>query len=203
MHESFDTQSLQDERASLEAPPRGADETKAVAREVRKPRKKRILTDQTQAEICAMISVGCSLRTAARLAGCSEAAIRKLTRRDQAFAKRFREASMRREVFPLRNIINASQTRWRAAAWFLSRLNPAEYGYRKPETISPQMLREWTTALAGAIMKAVEDDATLERIVEVFNRLSPKKDPHEEMQRVTMPSGYDAKAERERKHPGR
>jgi hypothetical protein len=203
MHESFGTQPLQDVGASLEPPSGGADETKAVARQAPKARKKRKLTDQTQAEICAMISVGCSLRTAARLAGCSEAAIRNLTCRDQAFAKRFREASIRRELFPLRNIINASQTRWRAAAWFLSRLNPAEYGYRKPEAISPQMLREWTTALAGAIMKAVEDDATLERIVEVFNRLSPKKDPREEMQRVTMPSGYDANAERERKHPGR
>jgi hypothetical protein len=203
MHESFGAEPLKDERVSLEAPTGGADQSKAVGRRAPKPRRKRILTDQTQAEICAMISVGCSLRTAARLAGCSEAAIRNLARRDEAFAKRFREASMRREIFPLRNIINASQTRWRAAAWFLSRLNPAEYGYRKPEAISPQMLREWTTALAGAIMKAVEDDATLERIVEVFNRLSPKKDPREEMQRVTMPSGYDANAERKRKHPGR
>jgi hypothetical protein len=190
MDESFGTEP-RDERASPAAPTGGADQSQATAREALRPRKKPKLTDETQAEICAMISVGCSLRTAARLAGCSEAAIRNLKRRDSAFAKRFREASIRREVVPLRAIINASQTRWRAAAWFLSRLNPAEYGYRKPEAISPQMLRDWSLALAGAIKQVVEDDATLERIREVLNRLLPKKDRREEMQRVTMPPAYD------------
>ncbi|MGE0693301.1 MAG: hypothetical protein AB7O59_04275 [Pirellulales bacterium] len=147
-----------------------------------------------------MVGVGCSVRTAARLAGCSEAAIRKLKRRDEAFAKRLRDAALRREIFPLRNIINASQTRWRAAAWFLSRLNPAEYGYRKPEAISPQMLRDWSTALARAIVKAVEDDATLERILEVFNRLVPKQDRREEMQQVTMPPHYQPLDDFDRPH---
>jgi DNA-binding CsgD family transcriptional regulator len=196
MDESFGTEP-KDEGASPAAPTGGADRGKDAGTEARKPRKKPKLTDETQAEICAMISVGCSLRTAARLAGCSEAAIRNLKRRDRAFAKRFREASIRREVFPLRAIINASQTRWRAAAWFLSRLNPAEYGYRKPEAVSPEALRDWSLALAGAIREVVEDDATLARILEVFNRLVPKKDRREEMQSVTMPPGYDANAESE------
>jgi len=73
---------------------------KAVDREVPIPKscKKRKLTDETQTQICAMISVGCSMRRAARLAGCSESAIRNLLRRDEAFAKRLREASMRREI---------------------------------------------------------------------------------------------------------
>jgi hypothetical protein len=137
---------------------------------------------------------------AAQRAGCSEAAVRNLARRDDDFARRFREAAIRREVFPLRNIINASQTRWRAAAWYLSRLNPQEYGYRKPETVTPQMLRDWTSALGSAIMQAIEDDATLARIANVLNRLSPKKNRREEMERVTMPSDYDVNAPSEGTH---
>ena len=57
------------------------------------------------------------------------------------------------------------------------------------------MLRDWSTAFVSAIVQAVEDNASLERILEVFNRLSPKTDAREEMQRVTMPAGYHAKAE--------
>jgi len=121
MQESFGP-GTPDERAAVEGLRGGGggeDDSKAVDREVpkSKSRRKRKLTDEVQTQICSMISVGCSRRTAARLAGCSESAIRKLSRCDEAFATRLRDASMRREIFPLRNIINASQTRWRAAAW--------------------------------------------------------------------------------------
>ncbi len=203
MDESFDTQPPQHQGASREALPAGGDGTKAAAQGTPKSRKKRKLTDEKQIEICAMIGVGCSLRTAARLAGCSEAAVRNLVRRDEAFATRFREASIRREVFPLRNIINASQTRWRAAAWYLTRLNPEEYGYRRPETVTPQMIRDWVRELSSAIVQAVEDDATLARLANVVKRLSPKIDQRDEMESVRMPPGYDANAEWEGTHADR
>jgi hypothetical protein len=200
MDESFETQPPQHQGSSREVPPAGADETKAVAKGAPKARTKRKLTDEKQIEICAMIGVGCSLRTAARLAGCSEAAVRNLVRRDEAFAARFREAAIRREVLPLRNIINAGQTRWRAAAWYLARLNPEEYGYRKPQTVTPQMIKDWVRELSGAIVQAVEDDATLARLANVLKGLSPKKDQRDEMQSVMMPPGYDADAEWEGSH---
>src|SRR5262249_52522796 len=109
MQESFGKESTQDDTTQDDTPARearqeGEKSSKAVDQQLptRKTRKKRKLTDEAQTQICAMIGVGCSLRTAARLAGCSESAIRNLARHDDAFATRLREASVRREVFPLR-----------------------------------------------------------------------------------------------------
>lgn len=193
MQESFGPESTPDEQASQEAGRAGGDDSNTLDREVPKPktRRRRKLTDEVQTEICAMISVGCSKRTAARLAGCSEAAIRNLSRHDEVFAARLRQACQRREIFPLRNIINASQTHWRAAAWYLSRLNPEVYGYRKPETVTPRVIEKWTTALAKDISAAIQDPATIRRILEVFKRLAPSPDPRHEMRQTKMPPPYD------------
>lgn len=200
MHESFDAETVRDERPLLEASSAGADVKQAAADDAPKPRRKRKLTEEKQTEICAMISVGCSERTAARLADCSETAARNLVRRDKAFAQRFRQAAIRREVFPLRAIINASQSRWRAAAWYLARLNPNEYGSQKPETVTPEMLENWLSDLGEAILEAVQDQATRDRIAEVLGRLLPKADRYEEMRPVKMPRGYDAQAEYDKKY---
>ncbi len=168
-----------------------------------RPRQKRKLTDEMQTEICSMISVGCSMRTAARLAGCSEASIRGLAERDEAFFERLRAACMRREVLPLSAILKASQTHWRAAAWYLSRLNREEYGYRRAETVSPVMLREWTDELHKAVLAALSDKAARRRFLRILDRLEPAPDAREEMRYVSMPYPFDARTEQENKLPRR
>ena len=201
MQENAGPGSTLDDGASREATPAGKQDSKAVGQNPPKPkvRKKRKLTAEVQTEICAMISVGCTRRGAARMAGCSETAIRKLACRNEAFATRFRQACMRREVFPLRNIIHASQTHWRAAAWYLSRLNPEEYGYRKPDMVTPRVIEKWTTALVKDISAAIQDPTTFRRILEVFERLAPSPDPRDEMRPTKMPPPYDFDFDDERK----
>lgn len=205
MQENSGPESTLDEGASREATPAGKQDSKAVGQNPPKPkvRKKRKLTAEVQTEICAMISVGCTRRGAARMAGCSETAIRKLACRDEAFATRFRQACMRREVFPLRNIINAGQTHWRAAAWYLSRLNPDEYGYRRAETVTPREVERWIKKLVHELLVAIEDEPTRARLREVLDRMAPSPDPRDEMQKVTMPLPDDDELDEYWQHSGR
>jgi hypothetical protein len=100
------------------------------------------MTQEMQDQFCGMVAVGCTRRTAAHLVGCAESTVRSTLVRDEAFAKKVKAAERQREIVPLRNVHVAGQKYWRAAAWFLERLNPEVYGRRKPREITPAELAE-------------------------------------------------------------
>lgn len=99
------------------------------------------VTEEVQIQICAMVGVGCSLRAAARLAGCAESTVRNLLKRKRAFAVRYRKAEQHRELISLRHVQTAGEKNWRAAAWLLERANPTEYAPPKPDVVLPHQLR--------------------------------------------------------------
>jgi hypothetical protein len=133
-----------------------------------KRRRKGKLDERMQAEICAVVGVGASLRAAARLVGCSATAIAKLAERDDDFRERLFAATMKREVGPLQNIRNAGQTNWRAAAWLLQRLNPGEYVPGKPEVVT----RPQITAILERFAALVRDDVPEDRRAELERRIA-------------------------------
>lgn len=141
-------------------------------------RKKRILDDRAQTEVCAMITVGCSRAAAARLVGCTPNAIVGLAERDPLFAERLQAAEMKREFGPLHRINAASEKNWRAAAWILERVRPQSYSSRKKAAISPEQMREIGQMFVQCIDRYIEDPTEKEKLAQRFaERLDKLAEP--------------------------
>ncbi|MGD0384451.1 MAG: hypothetical protein ABSA77_13100, partial [Thermoguttaceae bacterium] len=88
-----------------------------------------VLDEIKQREIVAIISMGCSRRTAARYVGCDPKTIQNTAERDEIFAEKLERAQSQAVVTHVKYIYSAAKKAqyWRAAAWALERLNPEEY----------------------------------------------------------------------------
>jgi hypothetical protein len=118
---------------------------------------KPILDDTKKREIVAILSVGCTRRTAALYVGCSPRTIRRTAQRDQRFAHELRAASQTAEINYLRNIQNAAKKEqyWRAAAWALERCHPEQYAARRADCVTLQQVRELLAELTQIIVEEV------------------------------------------------
>lgn len=118
---------------------------------------KRKLTEEKQAQICAILTVGGTRQMAADYVGCHVKTIQNTAKREPEFATRLRRSELAPEITLLKAIQTAVEDpkQWRAATWALERLYPARYRQRKPETLSPQqiavVLEEFLTAITEAI----------------------------------------------------
>lgn len=108
-------------------------------------------------EVLAILSVGCSRRTAARYVGCSPSTIARTAQRDAAFAEELRKAELKAQILFMKNIAAAARKEpyWRAAAWALERLNPEEFGPRKPDLLTADQVRELLAEFAALIVEEV------------------------------------------------
>ena len=115
----------------------------------------------TQQMFCAMVSVGCSARRAAKLCGVGESAIREREKNDPHFREQYLNAKQIREITPLRQIKEAGGKSWRAAAWTLQRLDPEEYGPRNKPSDSPgniaDMIDRYAEDLTSKLCDKSED----------------------------------------------
>ena len=64
----------------------------------------RVIDDVKRREICALVSVGCGLETAANYVGCSPSTIRREALRNEKFHDRLRAAEIASQVEPLRAV---------------------------------------------------------------------------------------------------
>ncbi|MGQ9606567.1 MAG: hypothetical protein ACUVTW_10225 [Thermogutta sp.] len=108
-------------------------------------------------EVLAILSVGCSRRTAARYVGCSPSTIARTAQRDAAFAEELRKAELKAQILFMKNIAAAARKEpyWRAAAWALERLNPEEFGPRKPDLLTADQVRELLAEFADLVVQEV------------------------------------------------
>jgi hypothetical protein len=83
-----------------------------------------VLDDLGRARICALVSIGISLRSAARMVGCHPKTIRREARRNPDFGNELRKSQSQAQVGPIKTMREAAATNWRAAAWWLERLDP-------------------------------------------------------------------------------
>lgn len=91
-----------------------------------------VVSVEIQSQICALISLGCSFRRAAKLSGVPESTVRSTMGRDPEFSERVRKAELSREVTPLNHLRNAQEKSWRAAAYMMERINPQDFSRRWP-----------------------------------------------------------------------
>lgn len=129
------------------------------------------LDESKRREICAILAVGCSRRTAAKYVGCAVDTIRRTALRDPEFEECLRKAESQHEIIHLRNIQEAGGRYWRASAWVLERLYAARYAARPADGISreqlSQILAEFAQIVAEEIPTAKYRASVLKRLVDL------------------------------------
>ena len=100
------------------------------------------ISEIKQREILALLSVGCSRRTAARYVNCTQKAIDELAQANPEFAEKLRRAEANMEIESIKNMFNAAkqEKNWRASAWLLERKSPEEFLKKKPDVIPAGLL---------------------------------------------------------------
>ena len=100
------------------------------------------ISEIKQREILALLSVGCSRRTAARYVNCTQKSIDELARTNPDFAEKLRRAEANLEIESIKNMFNAAkqEKNWRASAWVLERKSPQEFLKKKPDVIPAGLL---------------------------------------------------------------
>ena len=126
------------------------------------------LDDIQKREICAIVSVGGSLTTAAKYVGCSLATIRRVAKQDSQFEESLRRSESGQEFQHLTLIKEAAKKYWKASAWLLERKFPDRYGSRKVDTVTPEELQrvlvEFATIIADEIPVAAHRKNVLARV---------------------------------------
>lgn len=100
------------------------------------------LDEVKQAEVCALVSTGVSLRSAARYVGCDRKTIHREQLRNEQFASNLRKAEIRAEYSPLEAMHDAAHRHWRAAAWLLERTRPQQYARNSTGVVKLAVVRE-------------------------------------------------------------
>ncbi len=100
------------------------------------------LDQPTQQQLCAILTVGCPLQTAAHYVDCTLADIQHTAKLNKSFAALLRQSQARTEFIHLKNIFTAADDtkNWRASTWLLERLYPDRYGPRKPAVITAEQI---------------------------------------------------------------
>jgi len=135
-----------------------------------------VLDDTKKREILAILSVGCSRRAAAAYVGCAVKTIANEMRRDENFTAEIERRETSVEIGYIRNIQNAakSEKNWRAAAWFLERRFPEEFGPKKSESLRHSQIEDLLFGLAGIIGAEVPVAAFRKQILKRLQRMMQK-----------------------------
>ncbi|TWT38262.1 hypothetical protein KOR34_32310 [Posidoniimonas corsicana] len=81
----------------------------------------RVLDETKRREVCALLTAGMTLGSAAEYVGCSVKTIRRERDGDDDFDLQVRRAKMAARLGPLQAVRRAAETHWRAAAWLVER----------------------------------------------------------------------------------
>lgn len=131
-------------------------------------RKKSNLLDEKQKnEVIAILTVGCSRKTAARYVGSTASAILETARTDTAFAEKLQHAQEQAEIASMKNIHNAAKQEryWKASAWILERKNPEEFRLQSPDTLSAEQVEMIVTYLSRMIVEEIKSPTQRKKIL--------------------------------------
>jgi len=137
-----------------------------------------VLDEIKQREILAILSVGCSRRTAAKYVGCAPSTIQNTAERDEKFAEKLDRGENQAVVTHMTNINKAAKKAqyWRAAAWALERLNPEEYASKHPDAITVEQISRLMAFLSQVLMEEVPVDAYRKNIMKRLGDLTKMVD---------------------------
>jgi len=129
--------------------------------------RKPVLDEMKQREILAILSVGCSRRTAARYVGCAPSTIQNTAERDEKFAEKLLQTESKAVVKLMKNINEAAKKAqyWRAAAWALERLSPEDYASPHPDVITKKQISQLMAHFSQIVVEEVPVDAYRKKIM--------------------------------------
>jgi hypothetical protein len=87
-----------------------------------------VLDAAKRAQVVSLVRAGCTKRRAAAYVGVDESTIRRAEKADPTFAQQLVQAEIQLELELVGKVRAEADNTWRAAAWYLERRNPAEYG---------------------------------------------------------------------------
>jgi IS30 family transposase len=133
-----------------------------------------VLDEIKQREITAIVSMGCSRRTAARYVGCAPSTIQNTAERDEKFAERLDRAQSQAVVTHMKNINSAAKKAqyWRAAAWALERLNPEEYAHPHADMLSAEQIFKLLAYLSKGVVVDVPISYYLKKIMKRLREIT-------------------------------
>ncbi len=131
-----------------------------------------LLDDFKQGEMCAILTMGGSRRTAAKYVGCSPDTIRRTAENDEDFRQRLQQAKSNLELHHLGKIKDAAEKNWRASAWVLERVHPERFAKRDPDAITPEQLAAVVSCTVDILIEEVPQ-VEHQRVLKRVTRWSP------------------------------
>jgi hypothetical protein len=102
-------------------------------------------------ELLQLLRSGCSRADAAAYIGVNQQTVRNEIKRDPVFAAAVKRATLSGKVLMVKRFAKGSKDDWRAAAEFLARKWPDEWGKKTPDSVTPEMLASVVTRIAAAM----------------------------------------------------
>jgi hypothetical protein len=121
------------------------------------PGRHQFLDDAKCREICALVSFGCTLQSAAKHVGCSRATVHREACRNPEFAEQLRCAERDSHLRPVRTLSQAACDNWRAAAWLLERTCPEEYARKPANLVRIETVQEMVARFLEVIEAELSD----------------------------------------------
>lgn len=117
------------------------------------------LDEKKKSDICAIVGVGCTVKTAAAYVGCSDQTVYRHARKDPAFREALAQARARNEVVLLRHIKEKAtqQGEWRAETWLLVHCHQDRYLLPRPEGMTAEQLAATLNRFAEVLVREIAD----------------------------------------------
>lgn len=126
----------------------------------------RVSDEAKQREVCALVSAGAGVATAAKYVGCSRSTVYREAKDNEEFRVRLDRAKATACLSPLQAIRQACQHDWRAAAWMLERTNPERFGRRTRNTFGRRELNALTRDLLAIVRDEVDHPGQRDGVIE-------------------------------------
>jgi hypothetical protein len=132
-----------------------------------------VLDEIKQSDIVAIISMGCSRRTAAQYVGCSHSTIQYTAEHNKNFAEKLERARAQAVLTYVKHVNVAAKKPqyWRAAAWMLERLLPNEYAAQRPNVITAEQMSRLLACLSRIVVDEVPIAEYRKNIIKRMNKL--------------------------------
>lgn len=133
-----------------------------------------VLDEIKKKEILAIVAVGCGRRTAATYVGCKLSVITREMEKDEAFAAEMHRHESNPEIGFARNIQDAAKKAqyWRAAAWWLERRNPDDFGPKKQGVVTVAQLQGLLSGLTIIITEEVPPGRFRKNIIKRVDKMA-------------------------------
>ena len=119
------------------------------------------------------MAVGCGRRTAAAYVGCAPSLITREMEKDATFAVEMQRHESNPEIGFVRNIQDAAKIAqyWRAAAWWLERRNPEDFGHKKSGVVTIAQIQGLLSGLTQIITKEVTVDRDRKYVIKRVQKM--------------------------------